>query len=63
VEAQALQRGSRSTPDTLLAAAKTFGADLMVMGAYGHRRLRELLFGGCTQSALDAAHCAVLLVH
>jgi nucleotide-binding universal stress UspA family protein len=62
-ETHALQRMGRSTADTLLAATKTYGADLMVMGAYGHRRLRELLFGGCTQSALAAAHCAVLLVH
>jgi nucleotide-binding universal stress UspA family protein len=62
-EVHALQRGGRSTADTLLAAAKTYGADLMVMGAYGRHRLRELLFGGCTQSALASAPCAVLLVH
>lgn len=62
-EGHALERDGRSTADTLFAAARTHGADLMVMGAYGHRHLREVLFGGCTQSALEAAHCAVLLVH
>jgi nucleotide-binding universal stress UspA family protein len=61
-EAQALERQGRSTAATLFAAAKTHGADLMVMGAYGHGRLREALLGGCTQSALEAADCAVLLV-
>ncbi len=36
------------------ATAQSCGADLIVMGGYGHRRMRELIFGGCTQSALEA---------
>jgi nucleotide-binding universal stress UspA family protein len=62
-EAHLLARGTRSTADSLFAAAGTHRVDLMVMGAYGHRYLREALFGGCTQSAIDAAHCPVFLVH
>lgn len=62
-EARVLARGQGTTADALLTAARTFAADLMVMGAYGHRHLREVLFGGCTQSAIEAAQCAVFLVH
>jgi nucleotide-binding universal stress UspA family protein len=62
-EAHALERDGRWTADVLSTAARTHGADLMVMGAYGHRRLREVLFGGCTQSAIEGADCPVLMVH
>lgn len=58
-----LERGDHSTADALFAAARSHGADLMVMGAYGHRRLREVLFGGCTQSAIEVAQCPVFLMH
>jgi nucleotide-binding universal stress UspA family protein len=33
------------------------------MGAYGHSRARELLFGGCTQAMLRHADLPVLLLH
>ena len=62
-EAHVLGREQGTTADTLFAAVRTYKADLMVMGAYGHRHLREVLFGGCTQSAIEAAQCTVFLVH
>jgi nucleotide-binding universal stress UspA family protein len=62
-EAQLLARGASSTSDTLFAAARDHKADLVVMGAYGHRYLREALFGGCTQSAIDLAEFPIFLVH
>ena len=62
-EAQILARDGRSTADVLFAAAASHEVDLMVMGAYGHRHLREALFGGCTQSAIEGAHCPVFLMH
>jgi nucleotide-binding universal stress UspA family protein len=62
-EAHVLAREQGTTADTLFAAARTHAADLMVMGAYGHLHLREVLFGGCTQSAIETAQCAVFLVH
>ena len=37
--------------------------DLLVMGAFGHSRLREFILGGATQSMLDAAPAPVLLAH
>jgi nucleotide-binding universal stress UspA family protein len=62
-EAHILDRDARSTADVLFAAAASHRVDLMVMGAYGHRHLREVLFGGCTQSAIEDAHCPVFLMH
>lgn len=37
--------------------------DLLVMGAFGHSRLREFILGGATQSMLDAAPVPTLLAH
>jgi len=39
------------------------GADLLVMGAYGHSRLRELVLGGATLSALKHPTLPLLMVH
>lgn len=36
-------------------------ADLLVMGAYGHSRFREQIFGGVTRSMLEEAPIAVLV--
>ena len=38
-------------------------ADLLVMGAYGHSRVREILLGGATQSVLIAPPVPTLLSH
>lgn len=38
-------------------------ADLLVMGAYGHSRAAELVFGGTTQHFLRRPPCCVLMVH
>ena len=43
--------------------AREFGADLIVMGAYGHARLREAIFGGTTRTLLDQTELPVLMVH
>ena len=47
---------------TLIAAAAV-KSGLLVMGGYGHTRLREWVFGGFTQSALDHAEMPVLMAH
>ncbi len=62
-EAHIIEHNARSTGDVLFAAAASHGVGLMVMGAYGHRHLREVLFGGCTQSAIEGAACPVFLMH
>jgi len=49
--------------DTLLRLADDFGADLLVMGGYGHSRMREVVFGGFTRRVLHAADLPVLMAH
>ena len=55
--------GAGSVGDALLAEAQKAGADLLVMGAYGHSRLRELVLGGATRGVLTHGAIPVLLVH
>jgi nucleotide-binding universal stress UspA family protein len=50
----------RSAGEILLAQAAAHGAGLLVMGAYGHARVRELVFGGVTRHVLHAATLPVL---
>lgn len=54
----------RSVGDALLATAGEDEAGLLVMGAYSHSRLREMLLGGATRTILqNAAARPVLLAH
>jgi nucleotide-binding universal stress UspA family protein len=53
----------RRTDAVLMAKARTLGADLLVMGGYGHGRTRAVLLGGCTQTVLEGAELPVLLMH
>jgi nucleotide-binding universal stress UspA family protein len=46
--------------DALLALATAEGADLVVMGAYGRTRLRELVLGGATRDMLRTSTIPVL---
>lgn len=39
------------------------GADLVVMGAYGHSRLREIIFGGTTRTLLESMPALTLMSH
>jgi nucleotide-binding universal stress UspA family protein len=48
---------------TLLGAAHRFCADLLVMGAYAHSPLRELVFGGVTRHMLAHADLPVFMRH
>ena len=43
--------------------AKDLRADLLIMGAYGHSRVREFLLGGATKSVLRAPPVPILLSH
>ena len=49
--------------ELLLAQAQGVGADLMVMGAYGHTALRERMLGGVTRTILTKATMPVLMSH
>lgn len=47
----------------ILEQAGRLGADLLVMGAYGHSRLREMMLGGATREVLAGATVPVLMAH
>jgi nucleotide-binding universal stress UspA family protein len=49
--------------ETLLTRAADFGADLVVMGAYGCGRPRELVLGGVTRTLLDTMTIPLLMSH
>jgi len=52
-----------SAIEALPSAAQRIGADLLVTGGFGHRPLRELVFGGVTQRLLEHADVPVLMMH
>jgi len=47
----------------LLAVAADSGADMLVMGAYGHSRFREAVLGGVTRTVLEGMAIPVLMAH
>jgi nucleotide-binding universal stress UspA family protein len=47
----------------ILAHATNSGADFLVMGGYGHSRVREFIFGGTTRQILSSMTLPVLMVH
>jgi nucleotide-binding universal stress UspA family protein len=49
--------------ESVLGAASDIGADLVVMGAWGHSRLRELALGGATREMLKRMTVPVLMSH
>ncbi|CAN5235630.1 universal stress protein [soil metagenome] len=53
----------RGIGDALGAYAASRNADLLVMGAYGHSRVREFVLGGATRSMLARAPLPVFLSH
>ena len=53
----------RPVGEILLAKAQELGADLLVMGAYSHTRLRERILGGVTKYVLEHAEIPVLAFH
>jgi nucleotide-binding universal stress UspA family protein len=51
------------TANTLLSHAADSGADLIVMGGYGHSRIREIVLGGVTREILRSMTIPVLMSH
>jgi nucleotide-binding universal stress UspA family protein len=62
-EASALTSDDVEIGALLLSQAADLDADLIVMGAYGHSRLRELMLGGATREILRSMTVPVLLSH
>ncbi len=63
VEVSVLARTMPRVADVLNRHLIDQAADLLVMGAYGHSRLREALFGGATRDMLHDSPVAMLMAH
>lgn len=53
----------KNTGEAILQHAQELGASLLVMGAYGHSRFREMVMGGVTRSILENMNVPVLMSH
>lgn len=62
-EVRYLANPSGSMHDTILTIAREEGADMLVMGGYGHTRLSEFIFGGFTRHVLAGAEMPILMAH
>jgi nucleotide-binding universal stress UspA family protein len=62
-ETEFMSSGAGAAGEVLMATARSRQADLLVMGGYGHSRMREIVFGGFTQSILESAEPAVFIMH
>jgi len=58
-----LTKGDLAIQDVILSYAADSGADFMVMGGYGHSRLREFILGGVTRGILSEMTVPVLMSH
>ncbi|WVT76019.1 universal stress protein (plasmid) [Sinorhizobium chiapasense] len=63
VSVERLPSGGHRVDDVINRFASDVEADLIVMGAYGHSRMRERVFGGVTRSMLENAVIPVLMAH
>jgi nucleotide-binding universal stress UspA family protein len=60
---QSLSGEDQAPAALLLGAAAKASCGLLVMGGYGHTRLREAVFGGFTRAVLESAPLPVLMAH
>ena len=64
VNVEVLRRPEAADPGkAILSLAADFNVDLLVMGAYGHSRFREMMLGGATRTILATASLPVLMAH
>ena len=63
VEIRRTALGDIDVADVLLSHAADAGSDFIVMGGYGHSRLREFVLGGVTRSILRSMTAPVLMAH
>ena len=62
-EATEVVRPRGGVGGTLLTRAAEYGSDLLVMGCYGHSRLREFVLGGASRHVLEHMTIPVLMSH
>jgi nucleotide-binding universal stress UspA family protein len=63
VEQKSISHGDINVANALLSYADDVSADLLVMGGYGHSRLREIVLGGTTRTILQSMTLPVLMAH
>jgi nucleotide-binding universal stress UspA family protein len=63
VEVQRIEARDLDVANVILSHVADRGSDLLVMGAYGHSRLRELVLGGVTRTILHDMTVAVFMAH
>ncbi len=63
VAVERITGGNIDVADALLSHAADSGADFIVMGGYGHSRLREFIFGGVSHSILGSMTLPMLMSH
>jgi len=63
VELKRVAAGNVDVPSAIASHAAETGADFMVMGGYGHSRLREFILGGVTRTILASSTIPVLMSH
>lgn len=54
---------TKTPGEALLSFAKNGGYDLIVAGAFGHRGLKEMMFGGTTKYMLEHANIPIFMAH
>ena len=62
-EARELSVEGADVDDAILSQASDAGADLIVMGAYGHSRAREIVLGGATRAVFNDMTVPILMSH
>ena len=62
-EVSVLARTLPRVSDVLHRTCRDIDADLLVMGAYGHSRVREAILGGATRNMLEQAELPVFMAH
>jgi nucleotide-binding universal stress UspA family protein len=60
---ESVDAAGRGIGQALESFVRAHGADLLVMGAYGHSRVREFVLGGATKSILARPPVPTLLSH
>lgn len=62
-EAATASRPGRNAGETLFGRVRETGADLVVMGCYGHSRMKEFILGGVTRHVFEEMNVPVLMSH
>lgn len=63
VELRQVESAGRTAEAALVDEARSVGADMMVLGGFGHSRLRQFVFGGVTRALSRSAPLPLFMSH